>query len=67
MADLKAGTWSGAVSYGLMMKRRGFNREHAHQFTRVEDTGSLVKNLSMLKRNRAFDKYLGTTNQRGNA
>ena len=66
MAESKAGQWSGAVSYGLMMKRRGFNREHTHQFTQVKDTGSLVKNLSMLKRNRAFAKYLETTNQRGN-
>jgi len=65
MADPKAGNWNGAVSYGLMMKRRGFNAEHSRQFMKVKDTGSIVKNLSMLKRNRAFEKYLATTDQRG--
>ncbi len=61
MAEPTPGGWSGAVSYGLMMKRRGFNRDHADQFLQVKDTKSLVKNLSMLRRNRAFGKYLATT------
>ncbi len=61
MAEPASGEWSGAVSYGLMMKRRGFNRDHADQFLQVKDTKSLVKNLSMLRRNRAFGKYLATT------
>jgi capsule polysaccharide modification protein KpsS len=61
MAEPTPGEWSGAVSYGLMMKRRGFNRDHADQFLQVKDTKSLVKNLSMLRRNRAFGKYLATT------
>jgi hypothetical protein len=67
MAAPKAGQWSGAVSYGLIMKRRGFNRKYAHRFAQVKDTGTLVKNLSMVRRNRAFAKYLNTTDQRGNA
>jgi hypothetical protein len=62
MAEQSPGKWSGAVSYGLMMKRRGFNREHAGEFSHVRDTKQLVKNLSMLRRNRAFAKYLAATN-----
>ena len=62
MADQSPGEWSGAVSYGLMMKRRGFNRVHAREFRQIKDTKPLVKNLSMLRRNRAFAKYLATTN-----
>ena len=61
IAEPTLGEWSGAVSYGLMMKRRGFNRNHADQFLQVKDTKSVVKNLSMLRRNRAFRKYLATT------
>jgi len=52
------GSWNGAVSYGLMMKRRGFIREHRSVFEKVRDTKPLIKNLSMIRRNRSFKKYL---------
>ena len=55
-----AGSWNGAVSYGLMMKRRGFIREHGAVFGEVKDTKLLIKNLSMIRRNRSFKKYLET-------
>lgn len=62
MLEQSSGKWSGAVSYGLMNKRRGFNRVHTKEFSQVKDTKPLVKNLSMLMRNRTFTKYLSTTN-----
>ncbi|MDA9334086.1 hypothetical protein N9R12_01080 [Actinomycetota bacterium] len=52
------GLWNGAVSYGLLMKRRGFIREHRSVFEEVKDTKPLIKNLSMIRRNRSFKKYL---------
>jgi hypothetical protein len=51
------GNWSGAVSYGLMMKRRGFNYSHITAekegefrigHTQVKDSPQFIKNLSSL-------------------
>jgi hypothetical protein len=55
--NLTPGIWSGAVSYGLMMKRRGFTYSHViagHKgdftigLTHVKDTPRIVKNISSL-------------------
>ena len=55
--DPTLGMWSGAVSYGLMMKRRGFNYSYVTpgnegEFsigkTRVRDSPQIVKNFSSL-------------------